>query len=171
MSIVKSAKQVVQGAIQGAMAKAVALAPDSWIPGGESDPLIRHQHGHIGKPLSRIDGPLKVAGQARFAAEFPIEGMVYAALVHSTIAKGKIVRIDTANAEAADGVVAVMTHENAPRLKPPPVFMSAAKAARRRQLAGDARCDRTLERRAGRGGARGNRGAGGARGIAGCRAL
>jgi len=129
MSIVGSAKQAVQGLIQGAMAKAIALAPDSWIPGGDSDPLIRHQHGHIGRPLSRIDGPLKVAGQARFAAEFRIEGMVYAALVHSTIAKGKILRLDTAIAEPAAGVVAVMTHENAPRLKPPPVFMSSAKAA------------------------------------------
>lgn len=129
MSIVENAKQAVQGLIQGAMAKAVALAPDSWIPGGEPDPLIRHQHGHIGKPLSRIDGPLKVAGQARFAAEFHIDDMVYAALVHSTIAKGKIIRFDIAAAEAAAGVVAVMTHENAPRLKPPPVFMSSAKAA------------------------------------------
>ncbi|WP_415914851.1 xanthine dehydrogenase family protein molybdopterin-binding subunit [Rhodopseudomonas palustris] len=119
----------MKGLVQGAVAKAVALAPDSWLPGGEPDPLIRHQHGHIGKPLSRIDGPLKVAGKARFAAEFPIDGMVYAALVHSSIAKGKIAGIDTTDAEAATGVVAVMTHENAPRLKPPPVFMSAAKAA------------------------------------------
>jgi xanthine dehydrogenase YagR molybdenum-binding subunit len=129
MSIVDNAKQAVQGLVQGAMAKAIALAPDSWIPGGEPDPLIRHQHGHIGKPLSRIDGPLKVAGRARFAAEFQIDGMIYAALVHSTIAKGRIVRLETANAETAAGVIAVMTHENAPRLKPPPVFMSAAKAA------------------------------------------
>ena len=129
MSIVDGAKQAVQGLVQGAMAKAVALAPDSWIPGGTPDPLILQQHGHIGKPLSRIDGPLKVAGQARFAAEIQIDGMVYAALVHSTIAKGRIARLDTAHAEAAPGVVAVMTHENAPRLKPPPVFMSAAKAA------------------------------------------
>ena len=129
MSIVKDAKQAMQGLVQGAMAKAIALAPDRWMPGGEPDTLIRHQHGHIGKPLSRIDGPLKVTGRARFAAEFRLDGMVYAALVHSTIAKGKIVRLDTANAEAATGVVAVMTHENGPRLKPPPVFMSAAKAA------------------------------------------
>ena len=70
MSIVEDAKQAVQGLVQGAMAKAVALAPDSWMPGGEPDPLIRHQHGHIGKPLSRIDGPLKVAGRA------PVRGRI-----------------------------------------------------------------------------------------------
>ena len=129
MTITQSAKQLVQGALQAGMAKAVALAPDSWIPGGTPDPLIARQHGHIGKPVSRIDGPLKVTGSAPFAAEFAIEGMVYAALAYSTIAKGRIVALDTGPAEAAPGVVGVMTHRNAPRLAPPPVFMSAAKAA------------------------------------------
>lgn len=129
MSIFDEAKDAVQGMAQGVMAKAVALAPDAWMPGGTPDPLIAHQHGVIGKPVSRIDGPLKVAGQARFAAEIPIDGMVYAAIVFSTIAKGRIAEINTRGAEAAAGVVAVMTYQNAPRLNPPPVFMSAPKAA------------------------------------------
>ncbi|MFW2831605.1 xanthine dehydrogenase family protein molybdopterin-binding subunit [Sphingomonas sp. ID0503] len=129
MSIYQDAKQAVGGVVQGAMAKAVALAPDSWVPGGVPDPLIRQQHGEIGKPVSRIDGPLKVAGKARFAAEFPMEGMVYAALAYSTIAKGRIVTLDTALAEAAPGVVAVVTHRNMPRLNAPPPFMSQPKAA------------------------------------------
>jgi xanthine dehydrogenase YagR molybdenum-binding subunit len=117
MTLIDDAKQLAQGVLQAGMAKVVALAPDSWVPGGTPDPLIRHQHGHIGKPLSRIDGPVKVSGSARFAAEFPIETMVYAALAYSTMAKGRIVEIDTRSAEAASGVVAVMTHRNAPRLK------------------------------------------------------
>ena len=71
MSLIESGKALAQGLMQGAMAKAVALAPDSWIPGGEPDPLIRHQHGSIGKPVSRIDGPLKVAGAAPFAGRAP----------------------------------------------------------------------------------------------------
>ncbi|WP_395332059.1 xanthine dehydrogenase family protein molybdopterin-binding subunit [Novosphingobium sp. BL-8H] len=129
MSIADDAKQAVQGAMQGIMAKAVALAPDSWIPGGDPDPLIRERYGHVGKPLSRIDGPLKVTGRATFAAEFPIEHMVYAALVFSTIPKGRIAALETAHARCAPGVVAVMDHRNAPRLAPPPVFMSAPKAA------------------------------------------
>ena len=119
----------VQEAMQTVMKKAVALAPDSWIPGGKPDPLIREKHGLIGAPISRIDGPLKVAGQARFAAEFVFEGMAYAALKYSTIAKGRIADIDTSAAEAAPGVALVMTHRNAPRLKPSPAFMSAPKAA------------------------------------------
>jgi xanthine dehydrogenase YagR molybdenum-binding subunit len=120
---------IVQAAVQAVMKKAVALAPDSWIPGGAPDPLILHKHGLIGAAVSRIDGPLKVAGQARFAAEFPMDRMTYAALQYSTIAKGRITGIDTAAARAAPGVVLVMTHENAPRLNPTPPFMSQQKAA------------------------------------------
>ncbi len=119
----------IQDAMQTVMKKAVALAPDRFIPGGKPDPLIRHKHGLIGASVSRIDGPLKVAGQARFAAEFAMEGMTYAALKYSTIAKGRIAEIDTAEAQAAPGVVLVMTHRNAPRLKPTPPFGSNAKAA------------------------------------------
>ncbi|MFT4278116.1 MAG: xanthine dehydrogenase family protein molybdopterin-binding subunit [Rhodopseudomonas sp.] len=110
------------------MEKAVALAPDSWVPGGEPDPLIRARHGSIGASIPRIDGPLKVRGAARFAAEFALDGMLYAALMFSTVPKGRIATLDTAAAEAAPGVALVMTHRNAPRMKPMPLFMTAEKA-------------------------------------------
>ncbi|RYE29048.1 MAG: xanthine dehydrogenase family protein molybdopterin-binding subunit, partial [Hyphomicrobiales bacterium] len=129
MSIIEDAKQLAQGVAQAVMAKAVALAPDSWIPGGEPDPMINERHGHVGKPMSRLDGPLKVTGGALFAAEIAMEGMVYAAMAYSTIAKGRIAEIDVTAAEAAAGVVLVMTHLNAPRLKPTPLFLSSAKAS------------------------------------------
>lgn len=129
MSILGEAKEMAQGMMQAAMGKAVALAPDSWIPGGRPDPLIRQQHGHVGKPVSRLDGPMKVAGKARFAAEFTIDGMTYAALAYSTVPKGRIIEIDSAAAEAAPGVVLVMTHKNAPRLEAPPLFLTHQKAA------------------------------------------
>jgi xanthine dehydrogenase YagR molybdenum-binding subunit len=87
------------------------------------------QHGLIGAPVSRIDGPLKVQGKAKFAAEFPLEGMVYAALTFSTVARGRITSCDTSEAEAAPGVVLVMTYRNAPRMQPMPLFMTAEKAA------------------------------------------
>ncbi len=120
---------IIQETVQAVMKKAVALAPDAWMPGGKPDPLMDRKQGLIGAPISRLDGPLKVQGQARFAAEFPMEGMVYAALAFSTIARGRIVTLDTGGAQAAPGVVLVMTHENAPRMKPMPVFMSKNKAA------------------------------------------
>jgi xanthine dehydrogenase YagR molybdenum-binding subunit len=118
-----------QKAAQAAVKKAIALGPDSWIPGGKPDPLIHHKHGLIGAAVSRIDGPLKVSGTAQFCAEFPMERLTYAALRYSTIARGRIVDLDAAAAEAAPSVVLVMTHRNAPKLNPAPPFMSKPKAA------------------------------------------
>ena len=120
---------VIKDAAQAVMKKAIEIAPDSIMPGGHPDPMIDRKHGLIGAPISRIDGPLKVQGSARFAAEFPMDGLLYAALSYSTIARGRIATLDTSAAEAAEGVVLVMTHRNALRLKPTPLFMSAAKAA------------------------------------------
>lgn len=120
---------IVQNAAQAVLKTAIALAPDSWMPGGQPDPLIQHKHGLIGAPVSRLDGPLKVKGAARFAAEFPMDRMVYAALAYSTIAKGRIVSLDTTKAEAAPGVVLVMTYKNAPAMKPMSIFGTQPKAA------------------------------------------
>jgi xanthine dehydrogenase YagR molybdenum-binding subunit len=107
----------------------VELASDNWFePSGRPDPLIRRKHGLIGAPVSRIDGPLKVQGKATFAAEFPMDGMVYAALAFSSIAKGRITTLDTTEAEAAPGVVLVMTHRNAPRMSPMPMILTGPKA-------------------------------------------
>ncbi|TXC70599.1 xanthine dehydrogenase family protein molybdopterin-binding subunit [Sphingomonas ginsenosidivorax] len=128
MSIVETAKAAAQGLVQGAMAKLVPLAPDSWIPGGVPDPLIARKHGLIGAPVSRLDGALKVKGAARFAAEFVFDDMAYAALAYATIPRGRIAGIDAAAAEAAPGVVLVMTHRNAPRMNTPGVFGSSPTA-------------------------------------------
>lgn len=81
----------------------------------------------IGQPISRVDGPAKVTGQAIYAAEFNLRNMAYAALVHSTIARGRIERLDATSAEQAPGVLAVISHLNAEHLpyksleKRPPV--------------------------------------------------
>ncbi|MUI15943.1 molybdopterin-dependent oxidoreductase [Massilia dura] len=111
------------------MQKAVEAAPDAFIPGGMPDPLAGEAHELIGAPVSRVDGARKVRGEAPFAAEFALDAMTYAALVHSTIPKGRIATLDTAAAEAAPGVVLVMTHRNAPPMKPVPMFLSKPKAA------------------------------------------
>ena len=120
---------IIKEAAQQVMKKAVELAPDAWMPGGKSDPLIERRDGYIGTPVSRLDGADKVQGRAPFAAEFPLEHLAYAALVFSTIPKGRIATLDTAAAESAPGVVLVMSHKNAPAMKPMPLFMSSAKAA------------------------------------------
>ncbi len=94
---------VVQDAVQAVMKKAIALAPDGWIPGGHPDPLMHHKHGLIGASISRIDGPLKVSGKAQFCAEFPMERLTYAALKYSTIARGRITEIDTSSGRSGAG--------------------------------------------------------------------
>ena len=75
--------------------------------------------GVVGRPLDRVDGTAKTTGAARFAAEFGYADLAHAALVHATVARGRIIRIDTAAAAAVPGVIAVLTHLNAPKLRPP----------------------------------------------------
>ncbi|KAA2237797.1 xanthine dehydrogenase family protein molybdopterin-binding subunit [Salinarimonas soli] len=70
----------------------------------------------IGQPVSRVDGPDKVQGHARYAAEFDQPDLMHAAMVLSTIPSGTITAIETKAARSAPGVHAVITHENAPRL-------------------------------------------------------
>lgn len=89
-----------------------------FLPDKEPDPMM-HERGCIGKGLSRVDGPLKVRGEARFSAEYRLENLAHAALVHSTIAKGKITKIDSSEAEKTPGFIAIITHENAPKMQSP----------------------------------------------------
>src|SRR5579859_1904629 len=72
----------------------------------------------IGAPLDRIDGPKKVTGTATYAYEHPVADVTYVFPVQSTIAKGRVVSIDASAARALPGVIAVLSHENAPRLAP-----------------------------------------------------
>ena len=70
----------------------------------------------IGDPVDRVDGPPKVTGTARYPSDYTFPDLTHAVLVQSTIAAGSIKGIDVAKAEAAPGVLAVITHENAPAL-------------------------------------------------------
>ena len=64
--------------------------------------------GVIGKPLDRVDGPLKVSGHATYAAEYDLPGMAYGYLVRATVGKGKITHIDCDGARAIAGVIDVI---------------------------------------------------------------
>jgi xanthine dehydrogenase YagR molybdenum-binding subunit len=70
----------------------------------------------FGKPVNRVDGPLKVTGRAKYAAEYAATGLVHGAVISSPIARGHITRIDTAAALRVPGVLHVFTHENRPSL-------------------------------------------------------
>ncbi len=89
-----------------------------FTPDHAEDPL-QEKAGFIGKPISRVDGRLKVTGGAKYTAEHQIDQLTYAAPVHSTIAKGTITHISTEAALRVPGVLTVMTHLNAPKMKAP----------------------------------------------------
>ena len=69
----------------------------------------------VGRPLARVDGHAKVTGTATYTADHHLDGLTHGVLVVSTIARGRITRIDTSAAAAAPGFVAAFTHENFPR--------------------------------------------------------
>jgi xanthine dehydrogenase YagR molybdenum-binding subunit len=69
---------------------------------------------YIGTAVSRIDGPAKVTGSAKYAGEFNTTGLAHASVVTSTIAKGRIARIDATEALSVAGVIDVLTHQNRP---------------------------------------------------------
>ncbi len=84
--------------------------------------LDDNRQGLMGKPLDRVEGRLKVMGQAPYAHEI-IEGegglaAAHGYLVQATISKGRISAINTSAAERAPGVLLVLTHLNAPKQAP-----------------------------------------------------
>jgi xanthine dehydrogenase YagR molybdenum-binding subunit len=73
---------------------------------------------YIGRPISRVDGAVKVTGSAKYAAEYTVPNLAYGVVVSGTVARGKITRIDAVEAIRLPGVLQVLTHENAPKLPP-----------------------------------------------------
>ncbi|SAK51864.1 aldehyde oxidase and xanthine dehydrogenase [Caballeronia temeraria] len=66
----------------------------------------------IGRPQSRIDGPLKVCGRATYTSDVDLPGMLYAVPVGSTIASGKITSLEFAAAQAMPGVKLILHRGN-----------------------------------------------------------
>lgn len=81
-----------------------------------------------GRPINRVEGIDKVTGRAQYTADFPVDGVLHAALVQSQIAHGRVTRESVAaaalRAEAAPGVLYVLTPLNCPTLHSLPVDMT-----------------------------------------------
>ncbi|WP_406173261.1 xanthine dehydrogenase family protein molybdopterin-binding subunit [Streptomyces canus] len=71
----------------------------------------------VGTAHTRVEGRDKVTGAARYAGEIPFADLAYGWLALSTVARGRIRSIDTADVLAMPGVVAVLHHGNAPRVE------------------------------------------------------
>src|SRR3954454_20528740 len=70
----------------------------------------------IGRPVNRVDGREKVTGAARYSGEIPLPGLVHAAIVGAAIASGRVTAVGADAALAADGAIAVLTHETLPKI-------------------------------------------------------
>jgi xanthine dehydrogenase YagR molybdenum-binding subunit len=81
-----------------------------------ANPVSKPMTSYIGTPTSRIDGRAKVTGAAKYAAEFNVPGLAHASVVTSTIAKGRVARIDASEALRVAGVIDVLTHQNRPSM-------------------------------------------------------
>ena len=114
-----SRRRLLQGAaalgtLAGSSATSTRATPEAAaleVPEGTTT-----YEAYIGAPTPRIDGPAKVTGAAKYAGEFNVPDLVFGFVIDSTIAKGRIERIDTGSALSVDGVLDVLTHENRPPL-------------------------------------------------------
>ena len=67
------------------------------------------EYSVIGKRIPRIDGRVKVTGEAKYAADYEMPGMLWCKILRSPYAHAKILNIDTSRAERLPGVKAVCT--------------------------------------------------------------
>jgi xanthine dehydrogenase YagR molybdenum-binding subunit len=72
---------------------------------------------NMGEPVPRVDGRLKVTGEARYPADIAVGNPAYAVLVTSAIAKGRIEQLDLDEARSVPGVLEILTSENTTELK------------------------------------------------------
>ncbi|HZD88707.1 MAG TPA: xanthine dehydrogenase family protein molybdopterin-binding subunit, partial [Pseudolabrys sp.] len=84
---------------------------------------------NMGKPAPRIDGRLKVTGEALYCSDIPVRNPAHAFLVTSAIAKGRITSIDLTAALAVRGVLDILTHESKLPLQQVPMSGGGAGAA------------------------------------------
>ncbi len=68
----------------------------------------------IGKSVAMIDAAGKTTGAGKYADDFTLPGMLVGKILHSPYPHARIKSIDTSRAKALDGVVAVVTGEDAP---------------------------------------------------------
>src|ERR1700729_1483409 len=84
---------------------------------------------NMGQPIPRYDAVAKVTGKARYGADVALMDPVYAFLVTSSIAKGRIDGFDLSAAKKVRGVIDIVTHENAEKLKEAKLFSNGGYAS------------------------------------------
>lgn len=88
------------------------MAESKLLVKGSVPPPLDRELTVVGKPLNRRDAAEKVTGQAKYAGDIKLPGMLYGKTLHCPHPRARIVKIDTSKAEALTGVMAVLTKEN-----------------------------------------------------------
>ncbi len=65
-------------------------------------------------PQGRVEGVAKVTGKAKYSAEYDIPDVAYGVMVGSTIASGRILKMQVDAAREVPGVIDILSHENKP---------------------------------------------------------
>ena len=73
-------------------------------------------HRIVGQPIGRVDGTEKVSGEARYAGDVTLPGLVWGKALRSPLPHARIVRIDTSRARSLSGVLAVLTAKDLPNI-------------------------------------------------------
>ena len=72
------------------------------------------EYSIIGKSVQRVDGPRKISGQAQYAADLDIPGVLYLKVLRSKVAHALVKEIDVCEALKVHGVVKIFTHADIP---------------------------------------------------------
>lgn len=76
----------------------------------------------VGRSVPRLEGPEKVSGRASYVHNMSVPGMLYAKVVRSTVAHGRILSIDASGAFEISGVEHVFTGADVQKIVPDPYF-------------------------------------------------
>jgi CO/xanthine dehydrogenase Mo-binding subunit len=79
---------------------------------GEVPPKLEREFTIIGKEIDRVEGYDKASGEAQYAGDVKMEGMLYAKILRSPHAHARITRLDTSEAEALSGVRGIISMNN-----------------------------------------------------------
>ncbi len=91
------------------------VTPMRVMPRIQLTPQTESWH-HVGKPEIKVDAIKLVQGKPAFAADFEKRGMLIAKVLHSPVAHARIKRIDATQARKLEGVAAVLTWQDIPRV-------------------------------------------------------
>src|SRR3982750_1074343 len=76
----------------------------------------------VGRSVPRLESWLKVTGRAEYVHNLRLPQMLYGKIFRSSVAHGRIKRIDTAAARALAGVHSVVTAKDVKKMLPEPFY-------------------------------------------------